>query len=386
MLAADPHPMHFDYASPLQLAPSTATVMREDGVRMLTRAGASFHDDPDGARLFGNLGHTVVPHAPTFVVQARGVRQLGYRGYLGPGDEFFTDEALVNADEERRFLDRFGQSDSLLNEDTGLVPASRAGRFLLQEQDRAVVELAGDTVSLCAFEPSNHGSFLFRVLPKLAGRRHLLKRGRALAPLYNQSMRDLFAMAGIPGERIVPHNSRTIYKLESATIPSLRNPHALLDDRTLAFYAAMRDRFGTRHGARKIFVSRLGWSGSDAASRRVMVNEEAVAQKLTAEGFAIIRPHNMSARQQIEAFSAADVIVGAAGSAMFNVVFSRPGTRVIDIESEPHWIFAHANLFGSCGLDYGILEARAIDQDWSVAHKPFSVNVDALLARVTSPH
>jgi capsular polysaccharide biosynthesis protein len=89
-------------------------------------------------------------------------------------------------------------------------------------------------------------------------------------------MRDLFAMAGVAGECIVPHDSRTTYKLEASTIPSLRNPHALLDDRTLAFYAAMRDRFGTRRGARKIFVSRLGWSGSDASTRRRMVNEEAV--------------------------------------------------------------------------------------------------------------
>ncbi len=386
MLTADPHPMHFDYASPLQLAPSTATVIREDGVRMLARAGASFHDDPDGARLFERIGPTVVPHAPTFVLQARAVRQIGYRGYLGAGGEFFTDEALISAEEERRFLDRLGQPDPFPNEDTDLVPTPRAGRFALLERNRPVVELAGDTVCLCAFEPSNYGSFLFRVLPKLAGRRNLLKQRRVLAPLYNQSMRDLFAMAGIASECIVPHDSQTIYKLEAATIPSLRNPHALLDDRTLAFYAAMRDRVGTRRGARKIFVSRLGWSGSDAATRRLMVNEEAVAQKLAAEGFAIIRPHNMSARQQIEAFSAADVVVGAAGSAMFNSVFSRPGTRIIDIESEPHWIFAHANLFGSCGLDYGILEAKAVDHDWSVVHKPFSVNVDALLARVTSPH
>ena len=386
MSAADPHPMHFDYASPLQLAPSTATVILEDSARMLARAGASFHDDPDGAGLFECIGPTVVPHAPTFVVQARAVQQVGYRGYLSSGGEFFTDEALVSAEEEHRFLERLGRPDPFSNEDTDLVPTARAGRFALPVRNRPVVELAGDTVCLCAFEPSNHGSFLFRVLPKLAGRRHLVKGRKVLAPLYNQSMRDLFAMAGIAGECIVPHNSRTTYILEAATIPSLRNAHALLDDRTLAFYAAMRDRFGTRRGARKIFVSRLGWSGSDAANRRVMLNEEIVVQKLAAEGFAIIRPHNMSARQQIEAFSAADVIVGASGSAMFNVVFSRPGTRVIDIESEPHWIFAHANLFGSCGLDYGILEARAVDRDWSVVHKPFSVNVDALLARVTSPH
>jgi capsular polysaccharide biosynthesis protein len=167
-------------------------------------------------------------------------------------------------------------------------------------------------------------------------------------------------------------------------IPSNRNPHFLLDPETLAFYADLRNRFGTLRRPRKIFVSRIGWTGSYAATHRVMLNEEKVAERLVAEGFDLVRPHTMSARQQIEAFSSAEVIVGASGSAMFNVVFCHPGTKLIDIESEPHWIFGHLNLFGSCGLDYGIFEGKARDQDWSVPHKPYSVNVDALMTRIAS--
>ncbi|MDM0038515.1 glycosyltransferase 61 family protein [Variovorax sp. J22G21] len=376
--------MHFDYSSPLRLSPSTAGVTVEEHASLRVRPGPSFHDDPDGAGLFPSLGESCVPHSPAFVLQTGAVKQIGYRGYLSGGNEFFTDEALVNADEEQRFVDRIGQQSSFPNEDTGLIPAHETGRFTFDARSRPVIDIDGETLCLCSFEPSNYGAFLFRVLPKLAGRRHLLKSRAVLAPLYNQAMRDLFAMAGVPVERIVAHNTHAIYRLKTAIIPSLRNTHALLDAETLAFYAALRDRYGTRRGARKIFVSRLGWTESHAATHRVMRNEEQLARRLAAEGFAVIRPHNMSSRQQIEAFSAADVIVGASGSAMFNVVFSRPGTRLIDIESEPHWIFAHTNLFGSCGLDYGILEAKAIDQDWGTAHKPFSVNVDALMTRITS--
>jgi hypothetical protein len=40
------------------------------------------------------------------------------------------------------------------------------------------------------------------------------------------------------------------------------------------------------------------------------------------------------------------------------------------------------NLFGSCKLDFGVIEAKPQDKDWSKAHKPFSVNIDAVLARV----
>jgi hypothetical protein len=98
-------------------------------------------------------------------------------------------------------------------------------------------------------------------------------------------------------------------------------------------------------------------AGSYAATHRVMLNEEQLAHRLRAAGFELIQTHTMSLRQQVEAFSSADFIVGAAGSAMFNVVFSHPGTKLVDIE--PHWIFGHTNLFGSCGLDHGIFEAKA---------------------------
>ena len=229
-----------------------------------------------------------------------------------------------------------------------------------------------------------YGSFLLRVLPKIAGRRHLLEGRRIVCPLYNASMRDLYSMARTPIESIIKHEVHVIYDYDKAVIPSNRNQHFLLDPETLAFYADFRKRFGTRQRPKKIFVSRLGWKGSHAATHRVMLNEEELARRLVAEGFDLVRTHTMTARQQIEAFSSADVIVGASGSAMFNVVFSHPGTKLIDIESEPHWIFGHQNLFGSCGLDYGIFEAKAQDNDWSIPHKPFAVNVDALMRRIVS--
>ena len=382
----------FDYASPLQLGagglmgdPAARITMEGGGpARMLCRPGPFFHDDPDSATLFPRLGPAEVPHSPAFVIHASSLRQIGYRSYLSPGGRFFNDEALVSTLEEDRFIERIGQQDAFPNEETGLTPGDRARCFSFDARQRPTARLDGETLSLCAFEPSNYGSFLFRILPKLAGRQHLLKNRRVLAPMYNQTMRDLYAMAGVLPAHIAPHDPQTIYTLDTAIIPSLRNTHALLDEPTLSFYAGLRDRFGNRKGARKIFVSRLGWAGSHAATHRIMLNEESITRLLRAEGFEIIRPHEMSILQQIESFSAADLIVGPAGSAMFNVVFSRPGTKLIDIESEPHWLFAHMNLFGSCSLNYGIFEAKAIDQDWNIPHKPFTVNADALMARIAS--
>jgi hypothetical protein len=385
-------PIRFTYVSPLRfealgnLKHPSIEVATEGGhiLRMLSRPGPSFHDDPDGAYLFARLEETRVPHSPPFIIYASRLRQVGYRSYLSEDGRFFNDEAPVNAAESERFLARISQQQAFMNEETGLVPTGQSGVFTLDIGGRRVERLDGEVVSLCSFEPTNYGAFLFRVLPKIAGRQDILKNRKLLAPIYNEAMSDLFAMAGVPTEQIIQHNTHAIYMYDKAIIPSLRNTHCLLDDESLAFYADLRQRYGTRNGARKLFVSRLGWTESYAATHRIMLNEEQLAQRLVSAGFELIRTHTMSARQQVEAFSSADLIVGASGSAMFNVVFSHPGTKLIDIESEPHWIINHTNLFGSCGLDYGIFEAKAQDQDWSVHHKPFTVNVEALMARIAN--
>ena len=111
-----------------------------------------------------------------------------------------------------------------------------------------------------------------------------------------------------------------------------------------------------------------------------MLNEYEFATRLAAVGFDILRPHEMTVKDQIEAFSSADPVVGPAGSAMFNAVFCHPGTVLVDIESQPNWMFAHQCLFCSCGLRFGLFEAKADSSDLNTPHQPFRVNIDALLS------
>jgi hypothetical protein len=115
-----------------------------------------------------------------------------------------------------------------------------------------------------------------------------------------------------------------------------------------------------------------------------MVNEEALVARLRDLGFLIIEPEALSAREQIEVFSRAEMVVGPSGAGMFNTVFCAPGTRVIDIESEPHWIHAHSCLFASCGLRYGIFEGKADAADMRPVHRRWQVNIEALCARIAA--
>jgi glycosyl transferase family 61 len=336
-----------------------------------------FHDDPDGAALFPALSEIEVPHSPLTTIHASSVRMTGYRYYFSNDDLFFSDQTLVNETETEKLLGRLAGPTPFEKEETGLTRLG--GRtFGINLMGRPIIEIDDPVLSLCSFEPGNYGSFLFRVLPKLVSQE--TDGRKIIAPCYWQSMRHLLELTGIAPDAIIPQNTRAVYRLREASIPSVRNPHALLDNETLALYRGLREKFGTRSRSRKIYVSRLGWT----LSTRFMLNENDLATRLAAIGFEILRPHEMTMNDQIEAFSSADLVVGPAGSAMFNAVFCHPGTALVDIESERNWMFAHQCLFSSCGLKFGVLEAKANSPSSGTPHKAFTANIDALLARIST--
>jgi capsular polysaccharide biosynthesis protein len=112
------------------------------------------------------------------------------------------------------------------------------------------------------------------------------------------------------------------------------------------------------------------------------LNEPELIEELRKLDFDILEAENRAAAEQVATFTGADFVIGASGSGIFNAVFCRPGTKIIDIESEPHWALPIRCLLDSSELPYVIFEAMAQDQDWSVHHKPFEVNITALVERI----
>jgi capsular polysaccharide biosynthesis protein len=113
-----------------------------------------------------------------------------------------------------------------------------------------------------------------------------------------------------------------------------------------------------------------------------MQNEELLIDRLTKLGVDIFEPERHDAREQVKAFSSAEMVIGPSGAAMFNTIFCRPGTKVIDIESEPHWLWAHTGLFASCELRYGIFLGKPDPADTRSVHRRWNVDIDALVERV----
>ena len=385
-------PVGYEYQDALSLPPAasllsepeiwTDVLVEPPGLaRSFVRKAPEFLADPDGVGLFSGFSQNAFFCPPAFLARARDARVVGFRTVLTNDGRFFNDDSLAPGKERQEFLRALSMADPL-NEETGLKRNGDGEHFALEVDNRSIQQIAGTTVLLGSAEPSNYGSWLFRVLPKLQTikRFDVDEEVRFLVWAGFPSFKEYLAMLGVAESRIIQHEPRSaIYELERILVPSIRNNQAFLDKESLELYASLRSTFGSpQERGRNIYVSRLSQSGSS----RAMLNEAELIKRLKAMGFQIVNPEELSVREQIRVFSSASMVVGPSGSGMFNVVFCHPGTKVIDIESEPHWIHAHLCLFSSCNLRFGIFVGNAADRDFTTHHKPWQVNITALLDQI----
>ena len=98
-------------------------------------------------------------------------------------------------------------------------------------------------------------------------------------------------------------------------------------------------------------------------------------------GLDVIWPDQYTAMQQLELFASASLVVGPSGAGMFNALLCRPETVLLNIESEPDWLWGHANLFSSARLRYGMHIARR-NESYAAPHRPYTIAIDALASSV----
>jgi len=347
--------------------------------RRFSRRPPVFHDDPDQARLFPRFDEVTVTYPPVFTVSLRDVTLLGFRSVLSPEGFFVNDLGFLDTGELLSFAKGLGRSD----EATRLLPTDEPAVFVPADDGRDAVHLEGPIVLLTSAEPGNFGSFLYRDLVKLVNLTEIPPAWRFLVHLPGETYEQLLRLTGLPMDRVIAHDIRAAYRIDQAIIPGLRCPLAFADPATRKLYDRLRVACDSGERGRRIYVSRQSVNATRRTGR-VMLNEAELIDRLRPLGFDIVEPQLLTAAEQIAAFAAADVVVGPSGAGMFNAVFCRPGTRLIDIESEPHWIYPHSCLFASAELDYGIMEGLAADNDWSRHHKPWRVNIDALLRRIAT--
>ncbi len=96
---------------------------------------------------------------------------------------------------------------------------------------------------------------------------------------------------------------------------------------------------------------RLYLSRQSAALRQTR-NEPALVQMLSRYGFEAVDTGRMPFREQARLFASADVIVAPHGAALANLMFCRPGTKMLEFFPANYLDDCYCRLSRSLGLDY----------------------------------
>jgi capsular polysaccharide biosynthesis protein len=147
----------------------------------------------------------------------------------------------------------------------------------------------------------------------------------------HESLKAVCDALNIPEDKLLIIDDDIVIHAKELIVPSV--PFIPSEDRKI-LPAWLKDFIGTTFLARssltdvpsKIYISRL------RASCRRISNEDELVRLLKKYGFVTLHLEDLSVFDQAHIFQNAEVIVGPHGSGFTNLIFSRPGTMVVEID------------------------------------------------------
>lgn len=167
-------------------------------------------------------------------------------------------------------------------------------------------------------------------------------------PFEFESLRGGLESVGVPLNRIVPIDAQTVYHVDHLIAPSTLRATGHMRKSVVAW---LRENFAPSTPAPDA-PARLYLGRDDASSRHITNQSEIQERVLSPLGFECLSWGQRSIQAQAALFSNADVVVGPSGAAMSNLVFCKPGTRVLLFH--PHTYIARYfyELCAVCELEY----------------------------------
>lgn len=96
------------------------------------------------------------------------------------------------------------------------------------------------------------------------------------------------------------------------------------------------------------------------AGLRKLINDQDISEMLSTAGFDIVAPEQLSFTDQVRLFSQAELVIGATGAALANLIFCAPGTRVHVLMAQhqemPYWYWQRLADCVGVKLSYGLGE------------------------------
>jgi hypothetical protein len=291
---------------------------------------------------------------------------------LACGGRHFTDASLVALDVEahaaeyQKLLERFGFGGISIP-------------FLLGEEKACeLVSSASPTLVLCAEEPSNFGSWIFRIVPKLLLSMEHEKFSSVFIYQDQSWMENLIRFSGYEGD-IIHHDPWYQHQIDNAIIPSLPVPDVLFRSEILNLFDELHDRQDPSVDlGEKLYVSRRGHALRNPRYR-ALENETGLVAALEEElGFVEFIPEEYSIAQQVAIFDRARLMVGPGGSNMIGCVMARHAELIVNIEPCDEWVWGHMNLMSSTPASWSMVEGRLVSRG-QPPHRNWVVNIEAVI-------
>jgi len=189
--------------------------------------------------------------------------------------------------------------------------------------------------------------------------------------------RETLEMLGIPTDRLVAIEEHHHIVCEKLMAPCLPGFTGNFPKWTVPWLRKLLLPFGkaVSGSPKKIYISRR-----KAAFRKIR-NEDELLPILEKNGFELVCNEDYSVAEQIGIFSQAEFVLGPMGSSMANLLFSNPGTKVIETYSR-HDVNVYTWSFGQfIPLDFACLLGNPVIEPNVHPHNyDYTINPEDLIA------
>ena len=268
-------------------------------------------------------------------------------GYVG---HFFGGALVLTSDGSSVVRDVSSRYDGLYQYyDFDLRPVLKEAPYI----DGLVIPISDD------IRPLNFCHWLVDGLPRLEFLGSIANKSSTYVvttPLIAKYQRDSLRMCGFDESRVIALDDFTAIRARELLVPSgLRDiPHPIYKGAPWAL-SYVRSTVGLNSmmevGEEVRQRERLYVSRNDAPNRRI-VNDQELASALAKFGYRCITLSDRSLAEQAARFAYASHIISLHGAGLSNLVFSSPGTQVIEIYPQRYGILSFAVIAASLECPY----------------------------------
>ncbi|RLV48554.1 glycosyltransferase family 61 protein [Nocardioides mangrovicus] len=153
-----------------------------------------------------------------------------------------------------------------------------------------------------------------------------------------------------PRTRVPVEDWTTVIELDRLVVCSVPARNRYIPDWVVADIRRRLPAAGGAGGTRRLFVDRPN------SDKRRVINHQAMLELVRDRGFTVVELAGRSVAEQAELFASADVVAGVLGAGLTNIVYCRPGTRLVEILPRNLLFPAYYKLAASCGLTYSCVQ------------------------------